>query len=283
MPKPFDLEKKGSIAHLRFNRPEKRNSMNEDFWRTFPDEVEMLDDTGEIRALIVSSTGPHFSAGIDLNMFQNDQISFEKGEIGRSRGYFMQQLAYLQKAASCLETARFPVIAAVQGGCIGGGIDLITAADIRLCTADAFFKIEEINVGLAADIGTLQRLPKVIPAGIAREWALMGESISSKRAHEVGLINYVYPSQEEMITAAFEMAEKISSKSPLAMWGTKDVLNYSRDHTVEEGLKYVAMWNGATLHKEDVMKSMMSKMQKTNADFQNLRDKDFLEHKSKKK
>ena len=283
MPKPFDVEINNSIAHIRFNRPEKRNSMNEDFWRLFPKEVEELDDSGEIRALIVSSTGPHFSAGIDLSMFKDDVVEHETNqELGRSRGYFIQQLKFLQRAASCLEDARFPVVAAVQGGCIGGGIDLITAADIRLCTKDAFFLIEEINVGLAADIGTIQRLPKIIPAGIAREWTMMGEKISAERAKEVGLVSSLHESHEEMIDSAFEMAEKLASKTPLAMWVTKEVLNYSRDHSVKEGLDNVALWNAATLHKEDVMTTMMSKMQKKKPENRNLRDKNFLKHKSSK-
>ena len=283
MPKPFDVEINNSIAHIRFNRPEKRNSMNEDFWRLFPKEVEELDDSGEIRALIVSSTGPHFSAGIDLSMFKDDVVEHETNqELGRSRGYFIQQLKFLQRAASCLEDARFPVVAAVQGGCIGGGIDLITAADIRLCTKDAFFLIEEINVGLAADIGTIQRLPKIIPAGIAREWTMMGEKISAERAKEVGLVSSLHESHEEMIDSAFEMAEKLASKTPLAMWVTKEVLNYSRDHSVKEGLDNVALWNAATLHKEDVMTTMMSKMQKKKPEYRNLRDKNFLKNKSSK-
>ena len=270
MSKPFDVEINNSIAHIRFNRPEKRNSMNEDFWRLFPKEVEELDDSGEIRALIVSSTGPHFSAGIDLSMFKDDVVEHETNqELGRSRGYFIQQLKFLQRAASCLEDARFPVVAAVQGGCIGGGIDLITAADIRLCTKDAFFLIEEINVGLAADIGTIQRLPKIIPAGIAREWTMMGEKVSAERAKEVGLVSSLHESHEEMIDSAFEMAEKLASKTPLAMWVTKEVLNYSRDHSVKEGLDNVALWNAATLHKEDVMTTMMSKMQKKKPEYRN--------------
>ena len=283
MSKPFDVEINNSIAHIRFNRPEKRNSMNEDFWRLFPKEVEELDDSGEIRALIVSSTGPHFSAGIDLSMFKDDVVEHETNqELGRSRGYFIQQLKFLQRAASCLEDARFPVVAAVQGGCIGGGIDLITAADIRLCTKDAFFLIEEINVGLAADIGTIQRLPKIIPAGIAREWTMMGEKVSADRAKEVGLVSSLHESHEEMIDSAFEMAEKLASKTPLAMWVTKEVLNYSRDHSVKEGLDNVALWNAATLHKEDVMTTMMSKMQKKKPEYRNLRDKNFKKHKSSK-
>ena len=193
MSKPFDVEINNSIAHIRFNRPEKRNSMNEDFWTMFPKEVEELDDSGEIRALIVSSTGPHFSAGIDLSMFKDDIVENETdNEMGRSRGYFLQQLRFLQNAVSCLEAARFPVVTAVQGGCIGGGIDLITAADIRICTKDAFFLIEEINVGLAADIGTIQRLPKIIPAGIAREWTMLGEKVSADRAKEVGLVSSLH-------------------------------------------------------------------------------------------
>ena len=284
MSKPFDVEINNSIAHIRFNRPEKRNSMNEDFWNLFPKEVEELDDSGEIRALIVSSTGPHFSSGIDLNMFKDDVVEDEsKHELGRSRGYFIQQLHYLQNAASCLEAARFPVIAAIQGGCIGGGIDLVTAADMRICTKDAFFLIEEINVGLAADIGTIQRLPKIIPAGIAREWTMMGEKISADRAKEVGLVSSLHENQEEMLKSAFEIAEKLASKTPLAMWVTKEVLNYSRDHSVKEGLENVALWNAAMLHKEDVMTTMMSKMQKKKPEYRNLRDKNFLKHKSNKK
>ena len=284
MSKPFDVEVNNSIAHIRFNRPEKRNSMNEDFWNLFPKEVEGLDDSGEVRALIVSSTGPHFSSGIDLNMFKDDVVEEQsENELGRSRGYFIQQLKYLQNVANCLEAARFPVIAAIQGGCIGGGIDLVTAADIRLCTKDAFFIIEEINVGLAADIGTLQRLPKIIPAGIAREWAMMGEKVSADRAKEVGLVSSLHDNQEGMLESAFEIAEKLVSKTPLAMWVTKEVLNYSRDHSVKEGLDNVNLWNAATLHKEDVMTTMMSKMQKKKPEYKNLRDKNFLKHKSTKK
>jgi enoyl-CoA hydratase len=283
MSKPFDVEINNSIAHIRFNRPEKRNSMNEDFWTMFPKEVEELDDSGEIRALIVSSTGPHFSAGIDLSMFKDDIVESEtENEIGRSRGYFLQQLKFLQNAVSCLEAARFPVVTAVQGGCIGGGIDLITAADIRICTKDAFFLIEEINVGLAADIGTIQRLPKIIPAGIAREWTMLGEKVSAERAKEVGLVSSLHDNHEEMMKNAFEIAEKLASKTPLAMWVTKETLNYSRDHTVKESLENVALWNAATLHKEDVMSTMMSKMQKKKPEYRNLRDKNFLKHKSNK-
>ena len=283
MSKPFDVEIDISLEHIRFNRPEKRNSMNEDFWTMFPKEVEELDNSGEIRALIVSSTGPHFSAGIDLSMFKDDIVENETDdEMGRSRGYFLQQLKFLQNAISCLEAARFPVVTAVQGGCIGGGIDLITAADIRICTKDAFFLIEEINVGLAADIGTIQRLPKIIPAGIAREWTMLGEKVSAERAKEVGLVSSLHNNHEEMMSNAFEIAEKLASKTPLAMWVTKETLNYSRDHTVKESLENVALWNAATLHKEDVMSTMMSKMQKKKPEYRNLRDKNFLKHKSNK-
>ena len=167
-------------------------------------------------------------------------------------------------------------------GWIGGGIDLITAADIRICTKDAFFLIEEINVGLAADIGTIQRLPKIIPAGIAREWTMLGEKVSADRAKEVGLVSSLHDSHEEMMKNAFEIAEKLASKTPLAMWVTKETLNYSRDHTVKESLENVALWNAATLHKEDVMSTMMSKMQKKKPEYRNLRDKNFLKHKSNK-
>ena len=257
--------------------------MNADFWNLFPKEVEGLDERGDIRVLIISSQGPHFTSGLDLAMFQSDFTNINSGEIGRNRAYFREQLLYLQNAVSCLEAARFPVITAIQGGCIGGGIDLISAADIRLCSRNAFFKVEEINVGLAADIGTLQRLPKIIPAGIAREWALTGDSVDANRAHEVGLVNYVYDSIDEMMKYSFDLAEKLASKSPLAMWATKENLNYARDHTVKEGLDYISLWNAATLHQEDIMTSMSARMSKQKPEYKNLRDKNFLNHKNSKK
>ena len=136
---------------------------------------------------------------------------------------------------------------------------------------------------MAADIGTLQRLPKIIPAGIAREWALTGDSVDADRAHAVGLVNYVYVSQDEMMEKSFELADRLASKSPLAMWATKENLNYARDHTVEEGLNYISLWNAATLHQEDIMTSMSAKMAKQKPVYKDLRDKNFLNHKGSKK
>ena len=200
MSKPFEVIIKDSIAHIIFNRPEKRNSVTLEFWTAFPEEVNELNDRGDIRALIISAIGPTFCAGLDLGMMTEIGLGAEPNEeTGRVRGHFREQILEMQKWASCIEEARFPVITAIQGGCVGGGIDLICAADIRVASADAFFVVEEINIGIVADIGTLQRLPTIIPAGIAREWAMTGDKVLADRAHEVGLINHIEPDHEAAV------------------------------------------------------------------------------------
>ena len=265
MSKPFEVTIENSIAHIIFNNPEKRNAVTLEFWTAFPEEVNKLNDRGDIRALVISAIGPTFCAGLDLAMMT--EIGLGTGpndETGRVRGHFREQVLEMQKWASCIEDARFPVITAIQGGCVGGGIDLICAADIRVASADAFFIVEEINIGIVADIGTLQRLPTIIPAGIAREWTMTGDKVLADRAYEVGLINYLEADHDAAIKKAFEIAENLVSKSPLAMWGTKEAINYSRDHSIQDGLNFVSLWNAGMLHPEDVTASAMAKMQKKN-------------------
>ncbi|MGY9025638.1 MAG: crotonase/enoyl-CoA hydratase family protein [Candidatus Pelagibacterales bacterium] len=280
MSKPFEVKIKDSIAHIIFNRPEKRNSITLEFWTAFPDEVNKLNDRGDIRALIISATGPTFCAGLDLGMMNELELTADNNnEVGRVRGHFREQVLEMQKWASCIEDARFPVITAIQGGCIGGGIDLICAADIRVASTDAFFVVEEINIGIVADIGTLQRLPTIIPAGIAREWALTGDKVSSERAYEVGLLNHITTDHESALVKAFEIAENLASKSPLAMWGTKEVINYSRDHSIQDGLNFVSLWNAAMLHPEDVTIAAMAKMQKKKPVYKDIKDRYYLKKK----
>ena len=161
-----------------------------------------------------------------------------------------------------MERSRLPVIAALHGGCVGGGIDMITAVDIRLASADAWFAVEEVNVGMAADVGTLQRLPKVIPPGVAKELCFTGRRFSAEEARGFGLLNAIHPDRGATVAAALAMAQEIAAKSPLAVAGIKQSLNHARDHSVEAGLEQIATWNAGMLRAEDLMEAMKARMEK---------------------
>ena len=182
----------------------------------------------------------------------------------------VQNIMDLQDSISSLEKARMPVIAAIQGACIGGGVDLVTACDMRFCTADAFFCVQEVNIGITADVGTLQRLPRVVPPGIARQWCYTGERVPAARAYEVGLVNQVYDGKEAMMEAVLQLARTIAGKSPLAVAGTKRAINYSLDHSVAEGLEHIAMWNAAALSPADLQAGMQSLANKQDGDYEGL-------------
>ena len=203
----------------------------------------------------------------------------DKARIGESLYRVAKEL---QDMLSKLEKLRIPVLAGIQGGCIGGGLDLVTAADMRFASKDAFFCIQEVNIGMAADIGTLQRLPRVIPEGKVRELAYTGRRMPAGEALEAGLVNKVYESHEEMVSGLKEMAAVIASKSPLAVYGTKAILNFSRDHTIAEGLEYNALWSGAMLPQEDMAEAMISNMEKRDPEFQDMQEiKDYGKSSSK--
>ena len=194
----FEVELEENVAHLRMCRPDALNTFSREFWRELPEIVRELDDAGAARVLVLSSTGRHFTAGLDFELLSSE-LATDDGMAGRSRVGLREMILQLQESLSCLERARMPVIAAVQGGCVGGGVDMITACDMRYCTEDAFFCIQEINIGITADVGTLQRLPKIIPAGMVRELAYTGRRLPARRAREIGLVNEVYPTQEAML------------------------------------------------------------------------------------
>jgi enoyl-CoA hydratase len=270
----FDLELKDGVAHLRMSRPEAMNTMTPAFWRELPALVNELSDAGEARVIVLSSTGKHFTAGMDLAVFQGGNLGGALGsgqaeEPGRARSRTRQAALVFQESFNALEKARVPVLAAVQGGCIGGGVDMISACDARYCTADAFFCIQEINLGLTADVGTLQRLPKLIPAGVVRELAYTGRRMPAQRAKEVGLVNEVYPTQEAMLAGVLEIAAEIAEKSPLAIWGSKQMLNYARDHSVEDGLEYIATWQAGMFFGTDMAEAFQARAQKRKPVFQN--------------
>ncbi|MDJ0850699.1 MAG: crotonase/enoyl-CoA hydratase family protein [Myxococcota bacterium] len=255
----FEVETKDQIASVRMVRPKRFNTLDADFWRELPQIVRTLDRTGETRAIVLSSTGRHFSAGLDLEMLASMGGDESPGGEGDARAGVRRRVLQLQSAFNALESARAPVIAVVQGGCIGGGLDMVAACDIRYATANAFFCIGEINFGLTADLGTLQRLPKLVPQGVVRELAFTGRRLSAERAREVGLVNEVLPGPEEALEAAMETAREIAAHAPAAVWGSKEAVNYARDHTVPESLEQIATWQAGMFRPEDVREALLAR------------------------
>jgi enoyl-CoA hydratase len=266
----FDLDIADQVAHLKLKRPEAFNSMTLAFWQEIVDGFEEIAVTPAVRAVVISSTGKHFTAGMDLSVFSNVAGNEPKVDRARQNEQLRRNVLEMQQSFSVIEECRVPVIAAIQGGCIGGGVDMISACDIRLCTKDAWFCIQEINIGMVADVGTLQRLPYLIPEGLVRELAYTGRRLMANRALKAGLVNEVYDSQEAMVEAALAMAREIASKSPLAVTGTKEMLNYSRDHSVADGLNHIATWNAGMLHSDDLMEALTAQKQKRQPKFADL-------------
>ena len=265
----FMVERIGSIAHLVMNRPEKANGMTPDFWADLPRLMAELDSDEFVRCAIISGAGRHFTGGMDLSVFADLAKLFDN-EPGRAAFAMRTLILKLQDAITSIERARFPVIAAVHGACIGGGVDLITACDIRLASADAYFSIEEINIGMAADVGTLQRLPKLIAHSVAAELAYSGRRFDAQEALNFGLIGRVSESPAALLATAMETAETIANRSPLAIAGIKRNLAYARDHSVADGLDYIATWNGGMLRANDLMTAIQAKMAKSQAVFADL-------------
>ncbi|GBU15711.1 enoyl-CoA hydratase [Polaromonas sp.] len=254
----FKLSTTDHIAHLVLNRPEALNTMNPTFWRELSAVLTHINQAGEARVLVISSTGKHFSAGMALETFSGDAMLNDKSP--ESRAVIADVLAGMQATFSQLETLRMPVIAAIQGGCVGGAVDLVTACCLRYATADAFFCIQEINIGMVADVGTLQRLPKLIPLAIVKELAYTGRKLSAARALSCGLVNEVCDSAESTLAAALQCAQEIASKSPVAIWGSKQAIHYARDHTVDDALKQMG-WLQAAIWSNQHVAEAVSAMQ----------------------
>ena len=251
----FDVEIRDHIAYVVLKRGDELNTMTPAFWSELPEIVNEISDAGMARVIVLSSTGRHFTAGMDLSVFTAGGLNDGELELGRKHARLRQTALHLQKSFSCLEEARMPVLAAIQGGCIGGGVDMVTACDMRYATADAFFCIQEINIGMTADVGTLQRLPKLIPEGVARELAYTGARMPAERAREVGLVNEVFDDRDALLEGVMEIAAEIARKSPLAIWGTKETVNYTRDHSVADSLNYIATWQSGMFQPEDMIAS----------------------------
>ena len=267
----FEVEEADNVTHIRLNRPEQLNSMIPAFWAELPEIVDGLSDGGRTRAVVLSSTGKHFCAGMDLSVFGGAGLEGEETlSAGRRHANFRYNVLHLQRALTALEEARMPVLAAIQGGAVGGAVDLITAADCRYATKDAWFCIQEINIGMTADAGTLQRLPKLIPEGIVRELAYTGRRMSATRAAEVGLVNEVFADHDAMLSGVHEIAAEIASKTPLAVHGTKEMINFTRDHSVQEGLKYMALWQTGMFQPSDMAEAFTAMKEKRDATFEDL-------------
>ena len=266
----FNVETKDGIAHIRMIRPERANSMIPEFWDELPQIVNQLSEGGDARAIVLSAEGRHFCSGMDLSVFAgNNDVAVQDNtkHISRQRASFRTTALQLQRTFSCLEESRLPVLSAIQGACIGGGIDMVSATDLRYATKDAFFSIHEINIGMTADVGTLQRMPKLVPEGVVRELAYTGRNMSASEAKERGFVNEIYEDQDAMDDAVLEIAKEIASKSPMAIWGTKQTLNYGRDHSVADGLEYIATWNAAMFDPDDMAEAFMAQTENREADF----------------
>ena len=265
----FRIERDGAVARIVMNKPDKANSMTPDFWTDLPRVIAALGREQTVRCAVISGEGRHFSGGMDLAAFAGIANVF-RSEPGRAAFAMRELILSLQDAFTAIERARFPVIAAIHGACIGGAIDLITACDIRIASADATFAVEEIHIGMAADVGTLQRLPKLIAPSVAAELCYSGRRFDAAEAKAFGLVSRVLADREALTEAANALAQSIADKSPLAIAGIKRNLAYSRDHTVADGLDYIAAWNGGMLRSEDLMTAVQAKMAKTTATFADL-------------
>lgn len=254
------------VAHLSLNRPERLNTMTPAFFPAVRDAVRSLHDQGRTRALVISSSGKHFSAGMALDVFGADDSQLVTST-PRARLSFQDFLRKLIDCFSAIDEARFPVIAAIQGGCIGGALDLATACDLRVCSADAFFTVQEIHIGMMADLGVLQRLVKIVPQAVAREMAYTGERMDAARALQVGLVNAVLRDADAAIAHALALARRIAEKSPLAVAGSKLALNHARDHGTASTLQHMAVLQSAIFDTDEIAAAIEAWKGKRGGDF----------------
>ena len=257
----FDVEIETGVAHIRLKRPEALNTMTRAFWNELPAIIGDINDNARARCIVISSTGKHFCAGMDLSVFTDGEgvTGGEPADRFVAAESFRRHVHHLQDTFSCLDEARMPVIAAIQGGCIGGAVDFTSACDIRYASADAFFTIHEINIGMTADVGTFPRLCKLIPEGWVRELAYTGRRLPAARARDIGLVNEVFATQEALLDRVLAIAQEIAGKSPLAIWGTKEMATYTRDHSVADSLKHMAAWQSGMFQPADMMETFVAK------------------------
>ncbi|MEM6531790.1 MAG: crotonase/enoyl-CoA hydratase family protein [Myxococcota bacterium] len=267
----FRVDVSDKVANVVMCRPDKRNSMIPAFWRELPELITRLDESSEARVVVISSEGPHFSSGMDISVFT--EIA-QPEHAHQKPAAFMGMVRTLQRTFNALEQCRVPVIAAMQGGVIGGAVDMVTACDIRYATRDSFVCIEETNIAMTADVGTFPRLVKLIPEGVCRELAYTGRRMPAEEAKAVGLVNEIFDDQATMLARVNEIARTIASKAPLAVHGCKRMITHARDHSTADTLDYIAVWNASMFIPEQVQEAFMAKMQKREAEFVDLPPRD---------
>lgn len=264
----FKVEIADKIAQVTFNRPEKANALNMEAWLEMQSIFESLSKNEAARVVVLAGEGKHFCAGIDLELLMSTASIQSISCAGKRSEKIRELVLTLQKTVTAIEKCAKPVLAAIHKGCIGGGVDIATACDIRYCTEDAYFTVKEIDLGMVADLGTLQRLPKIIPHGMAAEMAFTGRKVFGQEAKSIGLVNHTYPSKEDLMTGVLAIAKTIASKSPVSIRGTKDVLHYSKEHSVEDSLNYMSTWNAAMLLSNDLMEAFAASMEKREPKFE---------------
>ena len=262
----LELQFDNQVATVSLNRPDKANCMNADMWAELQTCFEWLDAEPSVRAVILAGQGNHFCAGLDLAMFGG--LHGSSSEPARRAEHLRRTILRMQDNLSAIEKCRKPVLAAIHKTCIGGGVDLVCCADMRYATEDAFFSIREIDIGMTADVGTLQRLPKLIPDGVARELAYTGRNMDAEEARELGFVNRVYEDRDVLMREVMAIAQAIARKSPLAVRGSKEMLLYSRDHTVSESLNYIATWNAGMLSAADLQAGLQAQLEKQQASYE---------------
>ena len=250
------IELADAVATVEMNRPEKANAMNLRMWLELREAFKWIDEEPSVRVAVLRGAGPCFTAGIDLELLAGVRQEIADQCDGRMREKLRRLILDLQDSLTALERCRKPVLAAIHGHCLGGGVDLICACDMRYCCHDASFSIKEIDVGMTADVGTLQRLPKLIGEGMVRELAYTGRPVAGTEAKEIGLVNHSYASAGMLFHEVAKIAATIAKKSPLSIRGIKEMVNYARDHSVADGLNYIATWNAAMLMSEDLTEAM---------------------------
>ena len=264
----FSLTIENHIAHLVLSRPEALNTMGPRFWAELDTVLSDLHKSSTARVLVISSTGKHFSAGMALETFAGAIQMDDQSPEGRAAMF--DNLSAMQATFTKLETLRIPVIAALHGGVIGGAVDMVTACCIRYGSKDAFFCIQEINIGMVADVGTLQRLPKLVPLAVVKELAYTGRRMGADKALGYGLLNAVFDTPEQTVAAALQCAQEIASKPPVAIWGTKQAVHYARDHTVDESLKQMGWLQAAIWSNRHVGEAVMAFQGKRSGNFPDL-------------
>ena len=271
----FDVSIANDVAHIVLNRPDKRNSMIHEFWDELPTIVQSIDQNSTARVIVLSSTGPHFTSGLDTSIFgssvesSDNPENVEKSKRQRSAKLY-DTIKHMQKSFTCLEQCRIPVIAAIQGGAIGGGVDLVTACDLRYMTEDGFLSIYEINIGMTADVGTFPRITHLLPEGIVKELAYTGRRISAQEAKQHGLVNEIYTDHEAMLEATMGIDLQIATKAPLAVYGSKKIINYSRDHSTADSLDYISLWNASMLQPDEISEAFAAAQEEREGDFVDL-------------